>query len=931
MAGLDSLSRYADDGGINLPSLQRLAGPMSALGRAVRTLEKVSSFKAGTFVSWPASKGVAQGRVVSVHTGKVPGVVTQMTASTDAPVARVQLYVKSGKGWAPTAVHLGQPTSSLTAIDALPEPAEESTLVAGSFDEIRQRVQTAIRERLEDLTGAEHVWAYVYDIGADWAVYETGDCSDLFMVQYTLDDSGTVTLSEPVSVMRVISYVTDGEGAEGESVDTATETTGVSERIEGRVLGALGAAADGGRIFEVQIIAYGDSKNGRRYPESVMRQAVSMYEGAAAFDHHRTDVELNTGTTVGIVGHYRNVRASETGLVGELHLLPSATHTAELLDQTLANQEAGLPLLVGISHDVMTSSKPVTQAGRTFREVTAILAVNSADVVVNPAAGGMATRTVAGGRSAADDTLNPNTKGTPMNLKQLLAMLRAAETAAERAALLEQHAHVLEAAGLSGISVDDAVRMAESMHTAASGGAAGGDRQVETGTKLAKASALTSLVVERMLASANLPKELGDKVLAELPAEFTETELHAVVKTHQRIVEGLELAGLAPSVPHVEVTADSMDKKKAALDAMFAGDFRTGFRSFKEAYMAFTGRRPGAVDGSDFNREILRESASFLRNGERVGFDGGDRSIESATTTTWALALGDSITRRMVSEYGQPSLSTWRSVVSSIVPVQDFRLQRIERIGGYGTLPVVGQGAPYQMLTTPANDQEPTYTLTKRGGTEDLTLEAIANDDMRLISRIPTKLGLAAAQTIYRFVWDFFATNPTIYDGVALFAAGHNNTATTALSGANLSAARRAMRKQTAYGDTANVLSAVPKFLITVADLEELAFQLCTSPGAVPASAPVGGATDIPNLHQGVQPIVVDYWSSNSAWYVVADPTQIPTMEIGFYQGKEDPELFVQADPASGSYFSADKVTWKIRHIYSGAWLDFRSVQRGNV
>ena len=33
--------------------------------------------------------------------------------------------------------------------------------------------------------------------------------------------------------------------------------------------------------------------------------------------------------------------------------------------------------------------------------------------------------------------------------------------------------------------------------------------------------------------------------------------------------------------------------------------------------------------------------------------------------------------------YQPPSLQTWRAVVSSIVPVQDFREQRIDRLGGY--------------------------------------------------------------------------------------------------------------------------------------------------------------------------------------------------------------------------------------------------------
>ena len=216
----------------------------------LRMMEKTATMKAGTFVSWPASKGTGQGRVVSVHTGKVPGIVTQMTASTEAPVARVQLYAKVGKGWEPTSVHLGHPVAGLSTIAALPEPAEEA-VVAGSFDEIRQNVQAAIRERIESLTGAEHVWAYVYDIGPTWAVYETGDCSELYMVDYSLDDQGAVVLGEPVSVQKVTSYVPETEPM----MDGAVESLAAPERIEGRLLASLGTAADGGRVFEVQIIA----------------------------------------------------------------------------------------------------------------------------------------------------------------------------------------------------------------------------------------------------------------------------------------------------------------------------------------------------------------------------------------------------------------------------------------------------------------------------------------------------------------------------------------------------------------------------------------------------------------------------------------------------------------------------------------------------
>lgn len=888
---------------------------MSRRLRQQRWLEKVTSgFKSGTYVSWPASSGVAKGKVVSVHTAKVPGVVSAATATPEAPAARVQLHAKNGNAWEPTGIHIAIPTGSLTAIDALPAPEVPATeaVVAGSFEEIRIAVRDAIADRIEELTGVCPS-IYLYDCGPTWAVYELNWDDDLWLVDYQLDaTSGAVMLGQPVEVAKVTTYVpvepVNGSGAMVES----------RERVDGRLLEAAGIAADGGRVFRVRIIAYGDSKNGRRYPEAVLRSAAAMYEGAKAYDHHRTIEELNTGTIVGLIGHYENVSAGPTGLEADLHLLPSAVHAAEALDQALVNQAAGMAPLVGISHDVLTTSKVVSDGGRQLREVTAITQVYSSDVVADPAAGGEAMRMVAAlGASATNPNNNIPKKEITVNLKQLLALLRAAESA-ERAALLQEHAHVIESAGLTG---QDAIRMAEATTTTPPAP----ERTVEH--TLTKGSLVTSLVVEKAAESAGLSSKIAAAVLEELPAQFTEADLAAKIASVKRTIEA---AALAPSVPHVDTKFDSIDKKVAALDAMLAGNFKEGYRSLKAAYVDFTGDQPKWNDTEDFNRKILRESVTLYRDGERTPFDSSLRASESVVSSTWGNVLGDSVTRRMVAEYSQPSLSTWRNIVSSIVPINDFRTQRIERLGGYGTLPTVNQGAPYQPLTSPANDTEPTYTLGKRGGTEDLTLETIANDDIRALTRIPVKLGLAAAQTVFRYVWDILNTNPNIYDSVAFFAAGHNNTAATALSGGNLSLARKAMRKQAAYGDAANLLSIVPKFLVTCSDLEELAWELCTSAVAMPSGAPVGAATNIPNIHQGLTPLVVDYWTSTTTWFTVADPSLIPTIELGFYQGKEDPELFVQNDPSVGSVFNSDKVTWKIRHIYNGAVLDFRGFYRGN-
>lgn len=187
------------------------------------------------------------------------------------------------------------------------------------------------------------------------------------------------------------------EAVEMAAQEAANAVEDATDRIDGRIIESLGEAPDGGRQYRVRIIACGDSKNGRRYTESVLRTAAPMYEGARAYDHHRTEAELRSSTIAGLVGVYRNVEAAADGIYADLQLLPSAKHAAEALDASLANEQAGRPPLIGVSHDVHARYRTITSGRRRMQEATEITKVNSADLVADPAAGGKATRMVAGG------------------------------------------------------------------------------------------------------------------------------------------------------------------------------------------------------------------------------------------------------------------------------------------------------------------------------------------------------------------------------------------------------------------------------------------------------------------------------------------------------------------------------------------------------
>lgn len=774
------------------------------------------------------------------------------------------------------------------------ESTSAEALIGGkrSAGDIRELLRAALRARVQAMSGADYCWVYVVDHTDTDVVYCAGDDS-LWQCSYTITGD-QVGLGEPTAV--VPAYVPA----------PAAETAAVGaerHRHEGRVLEALDPEpATGARRYRVQIIAYGESKNGRRYPSKVMRAAASLYEGAKAYDHHRTEAELATGTIQGLVGSYSEVKATAAGIEATLTLLPSATHAAEALDAALAGGSS--EPLVGISHDVLATFKPIVDQGRSLIEATGITRVLSADIVSDPAAGGAAIRAVAGGIDSTTD---------------LAGTVPAAETEKEPdvaitkadllAALKDVSGEDLAAVGLA--KAGTATEVVEPDKPA--------DPLARTEEAVpqtfTKGSAFASIAVKALAEAAELEPRAVEALLGD---KFTEADITAAIGSAKALLAAVERPGLVPTAT-AEVTREAHDKKIAGLDSLFSQDGK-GYRSFREAFSDITGRRPRTWD-EDFNRTVLRES---LGRGE---YDSAVRSPESGTTATWDVILGDSITRRMVAEYSRPSLQTWRLIVSSIVPINDFRTQRIDRLGGYGVLPTVAQGAPYQPLTTPG-DEEATYALSKRGGTEDLTLEMIANDDLRAIGRLPVKLGLAAAQTLYRFVWDILPANAaTTYDSVALFHASHSNTTATApLSQTNLSALRRKMRQQTAYGDTSDVLSIVPKYLVVPSALEEIAFQLSTSAVAIPATP--AGASNTPNLHQGIEPIVIDYYSDADDWYVVCDPTMCPTIEVGFYQGRQDPELFVQADQTVGSMFNADKATYKIRHIYGEAVEEHRGFQR---
>lgn len=383
------------------------------------------------------------------------------------------------------------------------------------------------------------------------------------------------------------------------------------------------------------------------------------------------------------------------------------------------------------------------------------------------------------------------------------------------------------------------------------------------------------------------------------------------------------------------VESDTVDKMKLALEGFFFerdmndkdGRKVKRYESFREFYEDLTGDKyiTGRLDN-------IRNKHIF------AAFCGKD--INSITSDDFANVLSNYMYRRLVDEYNLQNLSlgNWRAFVD-VVPVRDFRPQYRVRFGGYGDLPEVAEGANYENLTE-LTDEQATYTVRKRGGTEDITLEMIANDDVGAIRRIPVKLARAAARTLHKFVMNtLIFDNPTIYDGTNLFSTTHNvnganvsnrNTAPSggAYSITHVRDARVAMYKFPELNSNER-LGIYPKFIIVPPDLEDLFNGMLNAERFPRLSGTANTENFPPNDANWARDwrmnVLVNAFASSTTMVVfVADKNDVPTIEIGFF-GSEEPEIVVQDRPYVGSMFAADKITYKIRHIYGGAVLDFRA------
>lgn len=739
--------------------------------------------------------------------------------------------------------------------------------VATEFRDVANLVRSALA--LIIIPGQSNAYIDVEAMFADRAVV----CRDgrYYSYPYTINEQNQVTFGAPIEVVET--FAPAGNGAALDPSASSGRTDSVGTFVE-----AVGGAESGKWL--IRVIQAGTSLNGVFYSDALLREAAPLFDGSRVFiksdDEHIKGDGKAVGNLIGRLAEAKFV-AGKTPDSGEVHAVLSLIEPDGAVAVKIREAAArGMSDLFGFSIDANGAAKTQLREGRKVKVATSITKVNSVDLIVEPGAGGRLIRMVEAVNNTGDDAMR----------NKLLEKIKQANPAL----------HASLAADASDDQVEAAYREAVAHKTAATLADASDD--VDERIRMIEARA----TMRSTVAASNLPQPAKDRLLADLNGRerFVEADVTKAIDVERAYLAHFTESGhVGLSFGDGIRTEDRSVKMVEMLDAFFdpAHKDHRSVHSFKECYIEITGDKQ--VTGQMRNSDVSR-----LREARGANFR------EAVDSTTFGDILGDSITRRMQAIYiGMTDLQSWRRV-AQVGRTSDFRTQEVTRMGGYGNLPAVGQGDPYPALTTPGDDKA-TFAVTKRGGTEDVTLEAIKNDDMRVITRIPQELALAAGNTLYEFAFDFFRTNPNAWDGTALYHTNHGNLFTVAFSAAEFAVHRLAMQKQTRVGSSKR-MGTEPGVILLPFELQETAYN-----------AFVRGQNLDKTFVQTINPevIVVPYWTDATDWVTVAPKERFPVLEIDFLDGREEPELFVQDNPSAGSMFSNDKLTYKIRHIYGGNLL----------
>ena len=363
---------------------------------------------------------------------------------------------------------------------------------------------------------------------------------------------------------------------------------------------------------------------------------------------------------------------------------------------------------------------------------------------------------------------------------------------------------------------------------------------------------------------------------------------------------------------HIVMGADETDlKRNAAVNSVLA---RGGFLKSNE--------RAEKLNGNPFAGLSLREIArdSLERNGEKTnGLTDQDivKRAFTSSTSDFPIILNTVMHNVLINSYTEAA-HTWKSIART-GSVTDFRLWNRIKTAALGTLDAVSENGEFKTKKLSDGESE-SLQISTVGNIVNVSRQMVINDDLGAFLNLTSDLGKAAALTIEKAVYAKLLSNPVMSDGIALFHASHGNLSGTGstITTAALDAMRVAMALQMNVGGQ-DYLDIRPDILLCPTAMGGLAKTVVNSEYDPDAT----NKLQRPNMAFKVVSNIVDTPRlTGNAWYMLANPNDIPTLEVAFLDGNEQP--FIDTEVG----FTTDGTQYKVRLDFGVGVVDYRGAQK---
>ncbi|MFW6062411.1 MAG: hypothetical protein ACOC93_06340, partial [Planctomycetota bacterium] len=233
----------------------------------------------------------------------------------------------------------------------------------------------------------------------------------------------------------------------------------------------------------------------------------------------------------------------------------------------------------------------------------------------------------------------------------------------------------------------------------------------------------------------------------------------------------------------------------------------------------------------------------------------------------------------------------WQSIATTR-SVKDFKTVTSYRLSGGFEYEEVGPDG--ELKHAELDEESFTNQARTYGRMFSLTRESLINDDMDALSAVPRRIGRGGALKLNKVFWTAFL------DSAAFFTTARKNYkagAETALSIDGLTEAELLFREQT--DPDGNPLAITPRRLLVPPALSVYAGQLMSSLKLTEGGGSSKSKVPTDNPHAGKFATLSSAYLNNAnvaggsakAWYLLADPADLPVIEVAFLNGQRQPTV----------------------------------------